>query len=56
MPYGLAAHLLLDENPDAANFFQQKYDELKITLGGKMAAEFEPIIDVYGCAGGLAHY
>ena len=28
MPYGLAAHLLLDENPSAAAFFQQRYEEL----------------------------
>ena len=25
MPYGLAAQLLLDENPTAASFFQQRY-------------------------------
>jgi hypothetical protein len=48
LPYGLAAHLLLQENPDAANFFQQKYDELKILLGNKTAADFEPIEDIYG--------
>lgn len=28
MPYGLAAHLLLEEDPAAANFFQQRYEEL----------------------------
>lgn len=48
MPYGLAAHLLLQENPDSANFFQQRYDELKFTAGNKLPASFEPIEDVYG--------
>ena len=28
MPYGLAAHLLIDENPTVASFFQQRYEEL----------------------------
>ncbi len=28
LPYGLAAHLLLEEDPAAANFFQQRYEEL----------------------------
>ena len=47
MPYGLAAHLLLDENPDAAAFFQQRYDELKQKIGAA-PAELESITDVYG--------
>lgn len=28
LPFGLAAQLLLDENPSAASFFQQRYEEL----------------------------
>ena len=48
MPYGLAAHLLMDENPSAAAFFQQRYDELKAFLSRGIAAESEDIIDVYG--------
>ena len=52
MPYGLAAHLLMEENPSAANFFQQRYDELKMFLSRGMAAESEDITDVYG---GFAH-
>ena len=28
LPYGLAAHLLLEEDPAAASFFQQRYEEL----------------------------
>ena len=48
LPYGLAAHLLMDENPTTANFFQQRYDELKIMLSRGMLAESEDIVDVYG--------
>ncbi len=29
MPYGLAAQLLVDENPTSAAFFQQRYEELR---------------------------
>lgn len=49
MPYGLAAHLLLDENPSAAGFFQQRYDELKAFLmsGRGLPSETEDIYDVY---------
>lgn len=47
MPYGLAAHLLLDENPDAASFFQQRY-EWMIARHGNAPAVFEPIEDAYG--------
>ena len=48
LPYGLAAHLLEDENPTSANFFQQRYDELKAMLQRGLPAESEPIYDVYG--------
>lgn len=44
LPYGLAAHLLLDENPSAAGFFQQRYEELKRKTAGKAVQ----ITDVYG--------
>lgn len=53
LPYGLAAHLLMDENPTTANFFQQRYDELKMMLVTGMPAESEDIVDVYG---GIAPY
>lgn len=58
MPYGLAAHLLLDENPATAGFFQQRYEEL---LRGLMAGRgklvvSEDIEDVYGPKGGLHPY
>ena len=58
LPYGLAAHLLLDENPTAANFFQQRYDELKNNLMrgiGRMTAS-EDIEDIYGFRGGIYPY
>lgn len=58
LPYGLAAHLLLDENPTTAGYFQQRYDELKLMLMrgvGKMTVS-EDIEDVYGSRGGLNPY
>lgn len=57
MPYGLAAHLLLDENPSAASFFNQRYDELKAGLARGLSAVSEDIEDVYGCkwGGGLRY-
>jgi len=48
LPYGLAAHLLLDENPQTASFFQQRYSELLASLMRGMPAESEEITDVYG--------
>lgn len=51
LPYGLAAHLLLEENPTAANYFQQRYDELKARLREGLLAESEDIEDVYSSGG-----
>lgn len=48
LPYGLAAHLLMQEDPTSANYFQQRYDELKALLARGMPAESEDITDVYG--------
>ena len=48
LPYALAAHLLLDENPSAASFFQQRYEELKNRLAVGMPAKSEDIEDLYG--------
>lgn len=56
MPYGLAAHLLMDENPSAASYFQQRYDELKMMLMRGMPTESEEIEDVYGPRGGIHPY
>lgn len=48
LPYGLAAHLLIDENPAAAGFFQQRYEEGKAMLGRGMQPCSEDIRDLYG--------
>lgn len=48
MPCGLAAHLLLTENPDVASFFQQRYEELKKDAIPQQAASEEMITNVYG--------
>ena len=48
LPYGLAAHLLMQEDPTSANFFQQRYDELKAMLARGLPSESEDIVDVYG--------
>lgn len=56
MPYGLAAHLLMDENPSAAGYFQQRYDELKMMLERGMPTMSEDIEDVYGFNGGIYPY
>lgn len=48
MPYGLASHLLMQEDPAAANFFQQRYDELKRQLPVGRPAKSEDIEDVFG--------
>lgn len=51
MPYGLAAHLLMDENPSAAAFFQSRYEELRNRLAVGIPAQSEDIVDVYGGIG-----
>jgi hypothetical protein len=56
MPYGLAAHLLLDENPTSASFFQQRYEELVRGLSSGIPAASEDIVDVYGGRGGIEPY
>lgn len=56
MPYGLAAHLLMDENPTSANYFQQRYDELKAGLARGLPSISVDIEDVYGWAGGISPY
>lgn len=48
LPYGLAAHLQLDENPSVASFFQQRYDELKNRLVFGLPQASEDIEDIYG--------
>lgn len=48
LPYGLAAQLLLDENPDSASFFQQRYEEMRMNLAKGLPQQSESISDVYG--------
>jgi hypothetical protein len=44
LPYGLAAHLLMNEDQSIASYFNSRYDELK----RKNPAIIQPISDVYG--------
>lgn len=42
LSYGLAAHLLMEEDPAAANFFQQRYEE-RVKAYKRKQAKIEPI-------------
>ena len=48
MPYGLAANLLLGENDSMASFFNQRYEELKYSIGAKKPAVWEDIPYCFG--------
>lgn len=48
LPYGLAAHLLLDENPTAASYFQQRYEEMLRLMRAGLPAMESSITDLYG--------
>ena len=48
MPYGLAAHLLLGEDDAKAAFFNQRYQELIVTIAARKPAVFEDIVSEYG--------
>ena len=58
LPYGLAGHLLLDEDPDRANFFLQRYEELLLSLRQTAPVTFEGIDPSYGGVemGEFAHW
>lgn len=51
LPYGLAANLLVDENPRSAGYYQQRYEELRAIFIAKQTANNEQIEDVYGGIG-----
>lgn len=51
MPYGLAAHLLLDENTKMAAYFNQRYEELLDKAHRALPAGSEAIEDLYGGIG-----
>lgn len=48
MPYGLAANLLIDENPSAASFYQERYEELRDRFFKYMASDAGTVEDLYG--------
>ncbi len=48
LPYGLAAHLLADENPNAASFLQQRYEELRDRSALRRPASCGQIDNLYG--------
>lgn len=52
LPYGLAANLLVDENPSAASFYQQRYEELRAMFIARLPASVEDIELLYGGVGG----
>ena len=52
MPYGLAANLLVDENPSAASFYQARYEERLREKARRVRASVEDIEDIYG---GIGH-
>ena len=45
---GLAAHLLLDENPDVAAYFNQRYTELLLQYKNSIPTAAEEIQNLYG--------
>lgn len=47
LPYGLAAHLIMSENPTLASFLNARYEELK----RKIPTASESITDVYDMMG-----
>lgn len=47
MPYGLAAHWMLNEDGNTANYAEQRYEELKEKLSVGMPSESVDIYDVY---------
>ena len=48
LPYGLAANLLVDENPSAASFYQQRYEEMRAYYLARMQATTGDVVNVYG--------
>lgn len=48
LPYGLAAALIYDENPAAASFLEDRYEELRDRYLERCPAVFEYIDDLYG--------
>lgn len=51
LPYGLAYHLLISEDPSVAGVYLQRYQELLAKYGGAVPRTSEDIRDVYGGVG-----
>ncbi|AYC29644.1 hypothetical protein [Paenisporosarcina cavernae] len=49
LPYGLAAHLLINDDLTISSFFNARYDELKKKYSSVSTPE--PIVDVYSVLG-----
>jgi hypothetical protein len=52
LPYGLAARLMLEENPATASFFEARFEELLGRNATRRRAVSEDITDLYGIRGG----
>jgi hypothetical protein len=48
VPYGLAAHLMLDENPATGSYFNGRYEDLKKEASKEPPAPTEQIENLYG--------
>lgn len=48
LPYGLAAHLMLEENAATASFFNSRFEELKKDAKKAPPSSWAKIVDVYG--------
>ena len=48
MEYGLAANLLVDEDPSAASFYEQRYEELRNLYFARCGGENGEVLDLYG--------
>ena len=48
LPYGLAAHLMLDENPATASYFNGRFAEMKADANKKPPSPTEKIENIYG--------
>ena len=55
LPYGLAAHLMLQEDTTTAAYCQQRYDELKNKLAEGLPQDSEDVVDVYAGNNGMRY-
>lgn len=54
LPYGLAAYLVLDEDPSLAGYFSQRYTEQLAAAARAVPVRSESITQLYGSLGGEA--